>query len=231
MLEIQFYKSLLKDNVIQPISGTGNIYYHNIIQARTEALLDIFPAVTACLSEDYIRFIAQDYCRQYDALHGNLNLYGNNFGQYLAEIPECTKYPFIRDLADFEYAIQCLLYCRDENHLSLNDFMQAVQNEKSPVLSKVTLGFNSCYAVTDIADFCLQKTDIQPNITENLFYYFLYRDIKTQKIFIKSITASEMEIIPILKTRGILGLSEDMLNHSTVSIFLNFLTTQNLWIL
>ena len=231
MLETEFYQKLVRDNVIQSISGTAGIYYNNIMQARIDTLIDIFPAVTACLSEDYIRYIAQDYSKKHDALSGNLNLYGYGFGAYLASLPLCGAYPYMRDLADFEYSVQCLLYAVDENHLLPDNFIQAVQNEKSPLLSKSSLGFLSCYAIDDIADFCLGKTEIKPNVNEIIAYYFLYRDTVTQKVFMKSITAQQTEIIPVLKTQGILGINDTLLGNQEINVFLSFLTANNLWIL
>ncbi len=230
MLEQEFYDALLKDNTVQKIGGAGNIYYNNIIQARIEALIDIFSAVTACLSENYVRHIAQDYCRKYDTECGNLNLYGHNFGAYLGSLSECQKYAYIRDLADFEYAIRRLLYGVDENHLLAENFIHAIQAEKSPLLPQSTLGFSSCYPIADIADFCLGKTDSMPDINKKLYHYFLYRDTDTQGIFVKLITAQDMEIIPILKTQGILALSDTVMRIESVAVFIQFLTAKNLWI-
>lgn len=231
MLEQEFYDALLRDNSIQKIGGTGDIYYNNIIQARIDALIDIFPAVTACLSEDYIRYIAQDYCRKHDAKDGNLNLYGHNFGAYLGGLSECQKYHYIRDLADFEYGIRHLLYVTDDNHLSPTAFIHAIQAEQSPLLSQASYGYSSCYPVAEIADFCLEKTANMPDTTEYLWHYFLYRDTNTHTIFVKPITAQDIEIIPILKTRGVLGLDDNIMNTETIQVFLKFLTEKNLWIL
>jgi hypothetical protein len=230
MLEREFYNALLKDNSVQKIGEAGDIYYNNIIQARIEALIDIFPAVTACVSEDYMRHVAYDYCRKHDAVGGNLNLYGDNFGAYLGSLSECQKYAYIRDLADFEYCIRRLLYSVDENHLLAENFIHAIQAEKSPLLPQSTLGFSSCYPIADIADFCLGKTEAMPDINKKLYHYFLHRDTDTQGIFVKSITAHDMEIIPILKTQGVLGLSDTVITIESVAMFIQFLTAKNLWI-
>ncbi len=231
MLEQEFYKTLLKDNTIQKIDGAGSIYYNNIIQARIEALIDIFPAVTACVSDNYVRHIAHDYCRKYDAEGGNLNLYGHNFGAYLGSLSECQKYAYIRDLADFEYAIRRLLYGVDENHIVPENFIHAIQTEQSPLLPQSTLGFSSCYPIADIADFCLGKTDSMPDIDKKLYHYFLYRDCDAHSIFVKSITAQDMEIIPILKTQGVLALSDTVMRIESVAVFIQFLTAKKLWVL
>jgi hypothetical protein len=231
MLEQEFYDTLVKDNMVYMSGGASGIYVNNIIQARIDVLIDIFPAVTACLSEEYIRYIAKDYCRRYDSPQGNLNLYGNHFGAYLANLPECTAYPYIRDLADFEYMIQYLLYVQDENNIIASDFVTRISNQESLLMLQASIGFSSCYKIAEISDFCLQKTQITPDINQNFSHYLLYRDTQTHTVFVKTITTEQMEIIPILKTQGIFGLSETTMGNPIIQEFLSFLTVKNLWVM
>lgn len=229
MLEQDFYEHLIKNNNIQQSKGKLQIYSDNIIQARMRALIDIFPAVTACLSKEYIEYVAQDYVKSHAPQQGNLNLYGNHFGAYLTNKVECKNYPFIRDLADFEYQIRLLLYYSDENHYHNDSWHSIIKSNKNVKILNASIGFTACYPVTDIADFCLEKTSVPPKIDVGLYHYFLYRDYVSQQIYVKPVSKHIIEIMPLLKTGGILSLF-DLLNNQEIQDFLNFLCKKRLWV-
>jgi hypothetical protein len=233
MLEQEFYSRLYDNNNIQPLKGAGYIYYNNIINNRIDALIDIFPAVTACLGDDYIRYIAKDYCQKNDAKDGNLNLYGQNWGIYLLSLEACKPYEFIKDLADFEYRTQILLYEKESLFLSPTQFVQEIQNNQSVYLSQQTFVFSTIYPVFEISNFCLGKTQKQPNINSKkqcFQHYFLYRDVHNLKVFVKKISNSVTQIMPILRTKGILSLTDEHLQDKEINVFIDFLIKKQLWI-
>lgn len=229
MLEQEFFDNLIKENEIQPQTGSKFIYYNNIISARIEALIDIFPAVNACLSEEYVRHIAQDFAEKYASFGGNLNLYGKEFSSYLADLAACKPYPYLRDLADFEYTIRKLLYAKDDNALSVPEFTEALQNNESPILISAALGFNSEYDVAALADYALGRTVETPKIQAGSYYYFLYRDYKSMNIFVKVLNASQFELIPILVSSGVSKIDEALLQESEIVEFIQFLIHNNLF--
>ncbi|MFT6071553.1 MAG: hypothetical protein ACJARD_000794 [Alphaproteobacteria bacterium] len=231
MLEQEFYHALCSPlGPVQPIEGAGYLYYNNIIYNRIEALIDNFPAVTACLSEAFMRQVAQDYCVHYGTKNGNLNIYGDNLGDYLSSLNACKPYNFIKDLADFEFETQSLLYASDENTLSANDFSDAIQVQQSPYLLKASLAFSSEYPIFEISNFCLGKNKDMPVKNKPLYHYFLYRDPETLKIFVRLLLNAEIQIIPILKTSGILGIDDALLENTEIQGFINFLLQKQLWV-
>ena len=140
-------------------------------------------------------------------------------------------YPYMRDLADFEYMIQYLLYIQDEHNISASEFVTRISNQESLLMLQASIGFTSCYKIAEISDFCLQKTQTTPDINQNVSHYLLYRDTQTHTVFVKTITTEQMQIIPILKTQGILGVSEKTINTPIIQDFLSFLIVKNLWII
>lgn len=231
MLEQEFYDQLIKNQELQLQTRRQFVYYNNIKHNRIEALIDIFPAITACLSNEYIRHICQDFVTQYDPEDGNLNIYGRYFGQYLASLDACKPYPYVHDLADFEYHIRRLLYAPDQEILSPDAFAANIQNQQSPRLIQASFGFNCSYPVSAIADYALRRQSQAPDISQGEYYYFLYRDLQTLNIFVKQLSKHSFEIIPILSIQGINGLNDTLLANPEITEFIQFLIINNLWTL
>jgi|GEM_PF-6201670 len=232
MLEKEFYAAIYHDNAIHTLKDTGHIYFNNIIQGRMNALLDIFPAVTACLSQEYMQHIAPDFCKYNDAPRGNLNLYGQKFGQYLTTLPACYQFQYIQDLADFEYITQSLLYAVDENHLLDTQFTQALGNHQSVKMAQSNIGFSSEFPILQIADFCLGRTHEMPDINtvDTLYHYFLYRDPEQLKVFVKPISSAQLEIIPFLKSKSIDNLDNALMQNPKIANFIQFLISRNIFV-
>lgn len=231
MLEQEFYNAIIQDKRLSPLKNKPYIYYNNILQGRINALKDIFSAVSACLGDSYIQHIALDFCQKYDAPHGNLNLYGQEFGAYLAQLPACAPYPYIRDLADFEYMIQKILYMEDEAHISPQEFALCLQDtHKTLWLARSNIVFSSFYKISDIMDYCLGRQEDIPDTTHNsqLNHYFIYRDPISLKNFVKSITPSQVEIIPTLRTQHIGNIEPEKISAPDIQEFLQFLIQSQL---
>ncbi|MEM6603912.1 MAG: putative DNA-binding domain-containing protein, partial [Pseudomonadota bacterium] len=109
-----FEKTFL-EKMRAPVTQTGlRIYKNNIHSARMAALDDIFPAVKAFAGEEFFKQACFFYAADNDGVVSNLNLYGKNFGSYLSALPQCHPYPYLRDIADFEYDIRRIFYFRDQ---------------------------------------------------------------------------------------------------------------------
>lgn len=218
MFEENFLNTLTQDDA----SLGMKIYANNISSGRMSALEGVFPATQGCLGEEFFKQACRLYAKNHPSENSNLNLYGREFGGFLASLSGCDNIAYLRDLADFEYHSRRLFYAPDEHYLTAQEIANASEN--IPIfLSKASFLFSTYYPVPQIADFCLERGEV-PVITPELRHYFLYRSVQDNEIYVKLLDDESAQIIPLLHDQGLAGLKEtDFINpdiNETIRFFM-----------
>jgi hypothetical protein len=81
-----------------------NVYRNNFIVLNGDALADMYPVIKQLLGEDAFRMLATAYVREYPPRERTLLLYGEQFPDFLAAVPELSGLPYLTDVARLEYA-------------------------------------------------------------------------------------------------------------------------------
>ena len=81
-----------------------NVYRNNFIVLNGDALADMYPVIKRLVGESAFRMLATAYVRDYPPMNRALLLYGENFPQFLASIPELSGLAYLPDVARLEYA-------------------------------------------------------------------------------------------------------------------------------
>lgn len=80
-----------------------NVYRNNFVVLNSDALADMYPVVKRLVGDAAFSVLATTYVRQFPPQERALLLYGENFPQFIAKLPELSSLPYLPDVARLEY--------------------------------------------------------------------------------------------------------------------------------
>lgn len=95
-----------------------DVYSSGYTARLTEALGETFEAVWRVLGDELFFRVAADYIKSHPSTSYNLSDYGGEFAEYAATRDELKVFPFIRELAEFEWTFKNLFHEREEAALA-----------------------------------------------------------------------------------------------------------------
>jgi hypothetical protein len=107
----QFASALLADPGEAPpvaISGTAerlSIYRRNVFANYRNALGATYPVVRRLVGRPFFDAAADEFVRAHPSRGGDLNVYGDAFGAFVARYPPARELPYLADVARLEWAI------------------------------------------------------------------------------------------------------------------------------
>lgn len=113
------------DESFQDVFQTGSIslenrmsvYRNNVIKSLRDAIIATYPMTGKMLGADYMKKLSRLYALDHKPAQANLNMYGENFAQYIAAFKPLAKYPYLPDLARLEWAINESYFAADDSAL------------------------------------------------------------------------------------------------------------------
>jgi hypothetical protein len=95
-------------NIVKPAGRLNpkeviNVYRQDYFARLSEALGETFGAVWAVLGDDDFHQLCRDYIKQHPSIFKDLGHYGNLLALYLKQTPHHEDFPWISDLAQFEW--------------------------------------------------------------------------------------------------------------------------------
>jgi len=95
------------------------IYRHNLMAVRTEALAAVYPVILALVGEDWFVQAAGCYARTYNSNSGDIHHYGNGFGEFLETLPGAGALPYLGDVARLEWLYHSVFHDRQSPALDI----------------------------------------------------------------------------------------------------------------
>ena len=89
------------------------IYRGNMAAAARKALGGAFPVVAKIVGAGFFEGLARDYLRRYPPVEGDLNVYGENFAEFVAAFPHTRDLPYLSDVARMEWLAHRAYYAAD----------------------------------------------------------------------------------------------------------------------
>ncbi len=80
------------------------IYRNNLFANLSSALEAVFPVTQRLVGEVFFSAAARGYVRAQPSLSGDIHLYGDRFGEFLATLPGTWDHPYLKDVAELEWA-------------------------------------------------------------------------------------------------------------------------------
>lgn len=164
-LQRQFAASLLGDApapLLGVVAGNGlepaarlQIYRNIVNNNHASALRTAYPAVLRLVGEDFFESIAARYFRHHPTRSGNLQDYGVDFPDYLAQLPEAAGLAYLPDVARLEWARQESVLAADAEPLSITEIAKVNEPDHLRVALHPSLRLiASSHPVLDIWRFC-----------------------------------------------------------------------------
>lgn len=82
------------------------IYCNTVANTQSDALRASYPALLALVGENFFITAAARYRLQHPSTQGNLQAFGDRFGEFLAAMPEASSLPYLADVACLEWLRQ-----------------------------------------------------------------------------------------------------------------------------
>lgn len=142
--------------------------YQEDYQARLcEALKNTYRSIYFILGDEEFNQLASDYIANYSSVSSDLDDYGNHLEFFIATHILGNEYPFLAELANFEWNFRDTFHTRQPRGLSAEELSQLLQEENQLVtlvpglkLLKYNFLISSLYALKDQPDNEQEKFDI-----------------------------------------------------------------------
>jgi len=135
-----------------------SVYRNNYISHMTKSLMGTYELITALTGDHFALMMAQDYARAHVPDKGNMNDYGAEYADFIADFELARAVPYLPDMARLEWALHEAYHAADDTALSI----AALQAVDDGDLDCVRLRFraavrliSSDYPVFDIRNMCL----------------------------------------------------------------------------
>lgn len=112
------------------------VYRSNVIGTITRALVATFPLIKILAGEDFLRDAARAYVLAHPPSGGCLQLYGEQFADFLGALDVARHLPYLADVARMEYAMNCSYYAPDDTPFNA-DMLARVEAQDLPDLKLV----------------------------------------------------------------------------------------------
>ncbi|MCU7929764.1 MAG: DNA-binding domain-containing protein [Candidatus Thiodiazotropha sp. (ex Codakia rugifera)] len=94
-----------------------NVYRNNFIVLNGDALSEMYPVIKRLVGDSAFRLLASAYVRKYPPMERALLVYGKDFPEFLASIPELSTLHYLKDVARLEYAWTVAYHAEDVERL------------------------------------------------------------------------------------------------------------------
>ncbi|NBN79715.1 DUF2063 domain-containing protein [Microvirga tunisiensis] len=88
----------------RPAGRRFGVYRNNVVVSLTESLKATYPAVARLVGEDYFSALARLFIGAHPPVSPILSRYGQEFSRFVADFSPLAAYPYLADVASFEWA-------------------------------------------------------------------------------------------------------------------------------
>src|ERR1700741_2217196 len=106
----------LQGDGLDPAARVG-LYRHHAFATLGDALQGTFPVVCRLVDKRFFAYAAHEYLRENPTHSRCLVEYGADFGDFLARFAPCEKFPYLADVARFEWALNIAATVREATPL------------------------------------------------------------------------------------------------------------------
>lgn len=145
------------------------IYRNNILSNLINALLDTYPMIARLVGEDFFRITTKEYIHLYPSRSGDLNNYGEYFGDFLSEYPPVKNLPYLAEVAEFEWLCHQLHVASDHAELNIKSLEEVPPDQYQMlhfILHPASRVMKFHYPILRIIDLCKGDMDEEININE-----------------------------------------------------------------
>ncbi len=101
-----------------------DIYRNNAVSNLSSALESAYPIIVKLVGAEFFRYAAQEYISRYPSVSGDLHVFGEAFGAFLAAFPPAAQLPYLPDVARLEWLCHKAYFAADHAPLALDRLKQ-----------------------------------------------------------------------------------------------------------
>ena len=98
------------------------IYRNNSVSNLCAALQADYPVVEKLVGREFFRHMAKTYIADTPSLSGDINDYGDDFTEFIADFPAAAALPYLADVARLEQSWKQCFYAGDEEAIDVAAF-------------------------------------------------------------------------------------------------------------
>ncbi|MFC0349649.1 putative DNA-binding domain-containing protein [Undibacterium danionis] len=102
------------------------IYRGNLQAIWSKTLANAYPVLQQLVGEEFFTYLAFQYGRQYPSQSGDLNLFGDQFSDFLSLETTVKDYPYFASVANLEWNLHRAYYAENIPFISLSQFLSEV---------------------------------------------------------------------------------------------------------
>ena len=127
------------DEAVSPLLADGvapdrlDIYRNTILSGLTKALRLSFPAVQRLVGADFFDGAARLFILEHPSRAAYLDLYGEEFPEFLRKFPPAASLTYLADVARLEWAVNCAIHACDVVPLELAELAAIKAEDQSRV--------------------------------------------------------------------------------------------------
>ena len=115
------------------------VYRNNVVVGLIDALADSFPVTQALVGEEFFRAMAREFVRATPPRSPVLALYGDGFGDFIADFPPVAGLAYLADLARLEYLRVLAFHAADASPLTQEALGGVLADEAALPLARFAL--------------------------------------------------------------------------------------------
>ncbi|QDQ27316.1 DUF2063 domain-containing protein [Chitinimonas arctica] len=100
-------------------AGGASAYANNALLNRADALSEAYPVVLQLVGEEFFGGMARAYARVTPSRSGDLNRYGVDFADFIADFAPARELAYLPDTARLDWLCHCAYYAADHAEFSL----------------------------------------------------------------------------------------------------------------
>lgn len=101
-----------------------DIYHNNAVSNLSSALESAYPVIVKLVGAEFFHYAAQEYISRYPSVSGDLHVFGEAFGAFLAAFPPAAQLPYLPDVARLEWLCHRAYFAADHTPLALDRLKQ-----------------------------------------------------------------------------------------------------------
>lgn len=90
-----------------------NVYRNNIRTTLTETLGAIYPVVRRLVGDDFFKYCAREFIREYPSRSGNLNDFGSSFATFILTFKPARELGYLPDVARLDWSYHVAFHAAD----------------------------------------------------------------------------------------------------------------------
>ncbi len=149
-------QGLFKDDHIS-VKERLKVYHNNVVGSLTEVLRDTYSLVNNLVGDEFFGQMARQFIFDHPPHAGFMHGYGDGFAEFIDSYDAVRDYPYLGDVARFEWAMHYAYYAPDDDAM-VADALSKIAPEKLPEqvldLRKSATLISSPYPLLDIQAFC-----------------------------------------------------------------------------